>query len=111
MRDSCFLLSVDLALEPLCGPELVEMVDVRRIRGFPCEQVIDPRHHALLVLVAAERQRTGLLRGRDRVGSEVIVGVGHAAQRGLSAVCFKSGEGDAVKMCVETRILRMPASC
>src|SRR5690348_7651287 len=57
------------------------MVQVRRIRRLLGEQMIDAGNDALLALVAAEGKGARPVNGGDRVGSEIIIGVGHEGQR------------------------------
>lgn len=73
--------AVDLAFEPPRGPEILEVVDVRRVSCFLREQMIDPRHDALLLLRSAEGQPPRFAGRRDRMSLEIIASVRHGDQR------------------------------
>nr|GAJ37169.1 hypothetical protein BDOA9_0163880 [Bradyrhizobium sp. DOA9] len=71
--------TTDLPLQPPCRAKIVQVPDVRRQRRFPGQEMIDPRHRALLLLRPPGRQRPRLADGGDRVCAKIIVGVRHGS--------------------------------
>src|SRR3569832_1708185 len=71
--------TADLPLELPCRAKIVEVMDVRCERGFPGQQMIDPRDRALLLLRPSRRQRPRLAQGGDRVLAKIIVGIRHGS--------------------------------
>src|SRR5215510_12177682 len=73
------------------------MMQVRRVRRFPGKQMIHARYDALLVLVAAEGKGARLADGGDRVGSEIVVCVGHGTQRHKGGVVSRAARPSIVR--------------
>src|SRR6185369_11001054 len=89
------------------------MMPVRHIRRFPSKEMVHARHDALLVLVAAERKGARLVDGGDRVGSEIVVSVGHEAQRrkgGLVSAAARSATRRGLRPCRRWRFARRVAT-
>src|SRR3954468_24068101 len=71
--------AADLPLCPARRAKMIQMMDVRRERGLPGQEMIDTRHRALLLLRPPGRQRPRLADGGNRVLAKIIVGVGHGS--------------------------------
>src|SRR3954452_17176093 len=72
--------AADLPLCPARRAKIIQMMDVRRERRLPGEEMINARHRALLLLRPPGRQRPRLADGGDRVLAKIIVGVGHGSR-------------------------------
>jgi hypothetical protein len=65
-------LKVERSLEPLRGPEVLEVLRVRALGSLLLEEIVDSPRHELQMPHPASRHRTGLAKSSDRIGTKVI---------------------------------------
>lgn len=90
-RQSISTAAIDLALEPLRDTKVVKVMNVGRVSGFLCQQMVDACDSSLLALQRTRPHRASPMYGRDRMRHEVIICIRHPCANAGSMRMFQRG--------------------